>query len=73
MFVQMKRPFQTQEVLANFICGNKIKLQVGLNNMRMMSLRANILMRLVLLGKWMGDFIRKKRRGTEASQGVFAS
>lgn len=55
-----------QEVLANFICENRIKSQVGFNNnnkKRTMSLRANILIRLVVLGKWMRDFVRKKRRG----------
>lgn len=28
-----------------------------------MSLRANILIRLVVLGKWMRDFVRKKKKG----------
>lgn len=52
-----------QEVLANFICENRIKSQVGFNKKRTVSLRANILIRLVVLGKWMRDFVRKKKKG----------
>lgn len=62
-----------QEVLANFICENRIKSQVGFNKKRTVSLRANILIRLVVLGKCMRDFVRKKKEGgMEAWQGVFA-
>lgn len=43
------------------------------NNIRMMSLHANILIRLVLLGKWIGILLGEKKRGVEASQGDFAS
>lgn len=62
-----------QEVLANFICENRIKPRVGFNKKkkRMMSLSANILIRLVLLGKWMRGFIRNKEGGVEARQGGF--
>lgn len=52
-----------QEVLANFICENRIKSQVGFNKKRTVSLRANILIRLVVLGKCMRDFVRKKKKG----------
>lgn len=60
-----------QEVLANFICENRIKPRVGFNKKRMMSLSASILIRLVLLGKWMRGFIRNKEGGVEARQGGF--